>query len=1428
MGRRRKNWFWYDDDESDDDNDDSGEYDEYDDDDDDEYDEYDDDDDEYDDDSEYDIDDAWFGDYGDSYKDDDVLDDTDDEGLDDDCDGEYDPYYGINNAYINSLPEEDREAMSAWLALQKMMSEGRKKEREEQERQERARQEAERKRKESIMNMEVPLDLVNLFATDTRAEGVHADSPADGLILSLTNLGRVDIEYIAQITGEDYRTVITELRGSIYQNPDTWGECFYKGWETADEYLSGNLVRKLRRAKAENEKFVGYFSMNIEALERAMPEKLSKGDIYVTLGSPWVPEDVIEDFMTYIFGKRRYYGRDWEVKRDEYTGTWEIADKRMYSYSVKISETYGTRNMNGLELLEKTLNMKSATVYKEVASDKNKSGIARVLDKDETVAAMDKQKLMISIFTNWVWKDKARAERLEDIYESRYSCVRKRTFDGSFLKFPGMSDKISLYKYQRDAVARIILTPNTLLAHEVGAGKTFIMAAAGMEMKRMGLSSKNMYVVPNNILGQWDEMFHLIYPGADVMVCGTKDFTPAKRHDTMVRIRDEEHDAIIIPYSSFTSIPVSREYEIESLQEEIAKIDEVDDDSATQKLRYRRTMLAKKLQKLLDGDDSDDSDATGGAYGSGGSGTGYSTGSGTGSGKKAKRSVQKGDIYFDELGVTRLFVDEAHNFKNLPIDTNIDRVLGINPTGSVKCTDMLKKVDIVQKANNGGGVIMATGTPITNSVTDVFVMQKYLQSGELALSDLQNFDSWVAMFGEKVTDFEIDVDTSGYRLATRFARFHNIPELTALLSSIADFHKAEGSDGIPVTDGYTDCVIRKTPEFNDYLKEISARADKVRAGRMDRHKDNMLMITTDGRRAALDLRLVLPDAKYTACSKVAECAENVYYVYTQTKDICGTQLVFCDTSTPKDKFNIYDELKRLLVEKGVPEGEIAYIHDAQSDLARTRLFEEMRCGRVRIMIGSTFKMGLGMNVQDHLIAVHHIDIPWRPADMVQREGRILRPGNLNPKVYIYRYITEGSFDAYSWQLLETKQRFISELLSGAYAQRSGGDIKDAVLDYAEVKALAVGNPLLKERVETANELTRLLTLKRRYVDDRLRMEQQRAGLPEQINGAKKRAANCEDDIKWYASARAENADLDQWREEKKARAKQAAAERAEREEKAKQEAAAQAAAVQEETPATEQAETSVTGQAETSVTEQADIAAEQDTAQSQAVKAIPEDAASLNAAEDAASLNAAADTDVVTEMVTDTATDTASDTDTDTATTELYALDTDADAEAEMDDVVPEDTSALSAEEKARDAAFRERDKALQAERKLVREQLYAAISAYDYSTSEEFVISYMGFGIYLPSGMSALNPYVWLKRSGKYRVELGKGDKDKGYLVRIDNCLADLDKTLERFKGQISDLTRELKDLEAELAKDKDYDGEISNVQIKLEAIDRMLGIKD
>lgn len=919
--------------------------------------------------------------------------------------------------------------------------------------------------------MDLPMDWENVFADSPLTKGVVAERIPDALVLSVVNLGRVDIEYIAEITHESCKNVIEALQGAIYQNPDAWNECFYKGWETAEQYLSGRVRQKLKRARAANKKYKGYFEKNVKALEAVMPELIPLEEIYVTIGSPWVPTDVIDKFIEHLFGRLPAWQmvgltkENYAVMHDELTGTWEVPYKWRYS-NVAVNTTYGTYKMNGMEILEKTLNLKSAVIYRTVETTAAKSGVKRVIDKDATVIVQEKQQALIKEFQSWVRRNKLISERLEEIFDEKFGCNIVRHFDGSFLTFPGMSDSETLFDYQRNAVARILFSPNTLLAHEVGSGKTYIMAASGMELKRMGISPKNLYVVPNNIVGQWKDMFLKLYPEAKILCVDPKGFTKEKRTRVLEAIRDNDYDAVIMAYSCFSLVPVSEDFRVEKLKEELRELEEAIKDAkrSTAGLRKKANSVRKQLDAL--------------------------------EGEIALRKAEDAkEVYFQDLGITTLFVDEAHNFKNLKLDSQIENVYGLSKAGSGKCRDMLEKVMCVQKNNGGRGVVMATGTPITNSLTDIYVLQRYLQSGELALLDLQSFDSWVGMFAEQRTEFEIDVDTTQYRMATRFSKFHNIPELANILSSVADFHKSDKENGLPDFDGYEDILVQKTGHFGEYLKEISRRAKEIRRGRVKRSEDNMLKITTDGRKAALDMRLVDEKSSFVWQSKVALCSENVHNIYKETAEGKLTQLVFCDTSTPKDGFNMYDELKKMLVGMGVLEKEIAFIHDAETDAARRVLFKKMQTGEVRVLIGSTFKLGTGVNVQERLVAVHHLDVPWRPSDMVQREGRILRQGNSNERVFIYRYITEGSFDAYSWQLLENKQRMIVAILSGCANERDSQDVDDTVLNYAEVKALAVGNELIKKRVEVANELARAKLLQRQYISMRQYMEAELLKLP---------------------------------------------------------------------------------------------------------------------------------------------------------------------------------------------------------------------------------------------------------------------------------------------------------------------------------------------
>lgn len=1005
------------------------------------------------------------------------------------------------DSIAKELSEPNRTAKSLARVIKKLEAEERKlkrleqkqKEAAERKRQEEiARKKEEERRKEikRITAMELPLDWENAFCDDVRAEGVHVDDPADALLHSLNNLGRVDIEYMARICGADPKAVILELKGSIIQNPETWEKCWYKGWETKDQYLSGNLMRKRRKAVDANKEFDDYFRENVTAIDSVLPDPIPIEDIYITLGSPWIPPDIIDDFANHIIGLEddpAMIG----TKHDPITGTWELPYRGKSLAGDEVGDdgcllhvahnAYGTDRITALNILEKTLNGRPIKIM-DSDSKASKKSSKKAINEKETLVAQEQQRKMIEEFKEWVWESESRSERLQIIYENNFGCLKQRKFDGSFLKFPKMNKDITLHPYQKDAIARMIMMPNTLLAHDVGAGKTYMMIAAGMEMKRMGLSSKSLYVVPNNILQQWQKMFLELYPEANVLVVAPKDFTPKKRAGVLQEIKDNDFDAILMSYSTFSLIKVSREEMIDSLSQEHDDLVELMSQSwqyRTKKLKKWIEALHEKLADLENAISSDD-----------------------------------GVISFDELGITRLFVDEAHNFKNVPIQTKFNNCLGISSGGSARCKDMLEKVRCVQRNNGGAGIIFATGTPITNSIADAYVMQRYLQDGELALLGLQSFDDWVSMFAEMATEFEIDVDTTNFRMATRFSKFHNLPELTNLLSFIADFHSPEELGSLPEVGKREDVVVKKSPSFETYLQDLSARTDLIRKGVVSRRADNMLKVTTDGRKAALDMRLVDP-AAFCANHKAFACAEKVADVYFSTTEIAATQLVFCDISTPKNTFNLYDELKDLLLQLGVCPDHVAFVHDFDTPAQQKALFADMRAGKIRILIGSTFKIGLGVNIQNRLIAIHHLDVPWRPSDMAQREGRMIRPGNRNDQVAIYRYITDGSFDAYSWQLLETKQRFITALLSGSMNQRSMKEIDDTVLDYAEVKAIAIGDERIKQRVEAANELARLTMLRteQQRLHDSLRSELQ--VLPDRQKRLQGHIAACVEDEARY-------------------------------------------------------------------------------------------------------------------------------------------------------------------------------------------------------------------------------------------------------------------------------------------------------------------------
>ena len=904
----------------------------------------------------------------------------------------------------------------------------------------------------TVQTKNITIDFDSVFIEEPQKE-ISINNASDGLIYSLNNLGKVDIEYISKLTGLSPQTVIKDLKGYIYLDPRLWDkkQPAIVGYVTKEEYLSGNVYDKYNLAVAYNQYYPSLFRQNVQDLSECLPQTVNQDEIYVTLGSPWLPSSIIEDFILSILAYHE------QVSHDELTGSWHLNWRSCYNWVLN-NKTYGTRRINAISIIEKTLNLIPIKVTDNVGTNDNPK---YVTNEKETNLALEKQALIVSRFKDWVWKNPIRAKEVKNIFYHKFGSIKRRNYDGSFLKFPDLNKDISLYPYQKNAVARILFSKNTFLAHDVGSGKTYEMIAAGHELKRIGLSKKNVFVVPNNIIQQWESIYKTMYPKDKIFVVTNKVFNPEKREQTLRKMRDEDFDAILIDYASFSLIKLSPRFYIK-------KFRELKSSLASLSYRQRTPTTNRKLANLNKKEED------------------YLTA------LQYELDESYGKVFFEDLNIDRLFVDEAHNFKNVPFFTKNNMLLGLNQGGSKTCEEMMDKVHYIQSNHNGGGIIFASGTPITNSISDAYILQKYLQDAELSFANISSFDAWAQNFAELKTEFEVDPTATSFRMATRLARFHNIPELANLMGNVVDFYHLDNNANLPTFNGYKDVIIPKTPELEKYLKLLSKRADLIKNYKPmifkrdeEEIKDNMLLITTDGRKAALDLRIIDQDQYYRVYnSKVYRCAENIFHIYHKYRDNLATQIVFSDISTPKDSFNIYDELKNILVSMGIPESEIAFVQSANTDRERNKLFKQFNNGELRVLIGSTFKLGTGVNVQTRLKAIHHLDVPWRPSDMVQREGRIIRPGNTNEEVFIYRYITEHSFDAYSWQLLEMKQNFISKLLNNDVHTRSIDDVDSTVLNYAEVKALAIGDPLIKERVETFNEMQRLLGVRYKYFEQR--------------------------------------------------------------------------------------------------------------------------------------------------------------------------------------------------------------------------------------------------------------------------------------------------------------------------------------------------------
>ena len=915
--------------------------------------------------------------------------------------------------------------------------------------------------------------------TIRRAETVTSvDTASEALAVCIGERAGVDLSYMAQLSGKTEEELTEELAGVIFKNP------IGEKWEPSDEYLSGNVREKLQIAKQFAEDHPEY-QVNVQYLEQVQPKDLDASEIEARLGATWISEDYITRFMAETFHTPRYYvGSKVKVQYAEVTGQWNVMGKNVDSYgNALVTSTYGTQRANAYRLLEDALNLRDTKIYDTV---QDAEGEHRELNRKETMLAQQKQELIKEEFKEWIFKDLHRREDLCKIYNERFNSIRPREYDGSHIQFVGMNPEITLMPHQKNAVAHVLYGNNTLLAHCVGAGKTFQMIAAGMESKRLGLSQKNLYVVPNHLTEQWGSDFLRLYPGANILVATKKDFEPANRKRFCSRIATGDYDAVIIGHTQFEKIPLSKERQIAMLEDQIADITFSIEEAAHQAGQNYTIKQLEKTKKSLQARM-----------------------------KKLNDQTRKDDVVtFEQLGVDRLFVDESHSFKNLFLYTKMRNVAGISQTDAQKSSDMFMKCRYMDELTGGRGITFATGTPVSNSMTELYTIMRYLQYDTLMRMGMGHFDSWAATFGETVTAIELSPEGTGYRAKTRFARFFNLPELISIFKEAADIQTSDMLN-LPVPEAeFINEVLKPSEEQQEMVSAFSERAEEVRAGLVNPTVDNMLKITNDGRKCALDQRLLnelLPDAEK---SKVNTCVENAFQVWDEGKADRTTQLIFCDLSTPKGDgtFNVYDDVRNKLVARGIPKEEIAFIHEYNTEAKKAELFAKVRAGQVRILMGSTPKLGAGTNVQDRLIALHHLDCPWKPSDLEQQEGRILRQGNQNDKVKIFRYVTENTFDAYMWQILENKQKFISQIMTSKSPVRACEDVDDTALSYAEIKALATGNPYIKEKMDLDVQVSKLKLLKANHTSQIYRLESDIAkNFPVQISALKERIAGMQID-----------------------------------------------------------------------------------------------------------------------------------------------------------------------------------------------------------------------------------------------------------------------------------------------------------------------------
>ena len=911
----------------------------------------------------------------------------------------------------------------------------------------------------------------------------EVDTADEALAVSMGEKATVDMAYMRELTGKSEEELFSDLKGVIFLNPlYGYGNVTEQKYLMADEYLSGNVREKLITAKKSAEVYPEDYKINVEALEKVQPKDLTASEISVRLGATWIPPEIFEKFMFEFLDTPRYAQWNIKVHYSQYTGEWNIEGKSYDRSNVKAYSTYGTSRINAYKIIEETLNLKDVRIFDYIEDEDGKK--KAVLNKKETAIAQAKQELIKQGFQDWVWADPTRREKLTNMYNEKFNSIRPREYDGSHITFNGMNPEIELREHQKNAVAHILYGGNTLLAHAVGAGKTFEMVSAAMESKRLGLCNKSLFVVPNHLTEQWAAEFLQLYPAANILVATKKDFETKNRKKFCGRIATGDYDAVIIGHSQFEKIPMSVERQRAILEQQLQELTDgiIDlkknrgENFSIKQLEKSKKAVKLKLQKLNDQSRKDDV------------------------------------VTFEELGVDRLFIDESHYYKNLYLYTKMRNVGGIAQTEAQKSSDLFMKCRYLDELTGGRGTVFATGTPISNSMVELYTIQRYLQYNTLVKNNLQHFDSWASTFGETVTAVELTPEGTGYRAKTRFAKFYNLPELMAMFKEVADIKTADML-ALPVPEAHFHNVAVKPSEMQkEMVASLAERAEKVRSGGVDSSVDNMLKITNDGRKLALDQRMLndmLPDYEG---SKINACVDNIYRIWEETTDKKSAQLVFCDLSTPKNDgtFSVYNDIRKKLIERGIPESEVRFIHEADTDVKKKELFQKTRKGEVRVLLGSTQKMGAGTNVQDRLIALHDVDCPWRPADLEQRSGRIIRQGNSNPEVDIYRYVTEQTFDAYLYQLVEGKQKFASQIMTSKSPVRSAEDIDETALSYAEIKMLATGNPYIKEKMDLDIQVQKLKLLKSNFLSEKYALEdkiikyypQRITSLENRINGLK--------------------------------------------------------------------------------------------------------------------------------------------------------------------------------------------------------------------------------------------------------------------------------------------------------------------------------------